>query len=169
MTTATLLDRPGRVAFAVLVAAAATIGGAYVFQYGWGYEPCKLCLEQRIPYYAAMPVALVIAVLPASRRLAGAGLSLIAVTFVISAGMGLYHSGIEWGLWAGPADCAAIRADAASVGDFLTRLNRVRVVSCSDAAWRFLGLSLAGWNVVISLMLAAFAAAGAARALTRAA
>ena len=63
-----ILDHPRRLASAILVAAAATIGGALVFQHGLGYVPCKLCLEQRVPYYAAMPLALLIAALASARR-----------------------------------------------------------------------------------------------------
>lgn len=148
--------------------AIATIAGAYLFQFGLGYQPCRLCLEQRIPYYLAMPVALVTALLAGAHRLAAAGLALLAAIFLVSAGLGAYHAGVEWALWPGPADCGAVgAADPASMSDFLSRLKEVRVVSCTDAAWRFLGLSLAGWNVVISLALAGLAALGARRALAR--
>jgi disulfide bond formation protein DsbB len=158
------------VAAAILVAAAATVGGALVFQHGFGYVPCKLCLEQRIPYYAAVPLALVLAFTPQGpgwQRLAAAGLGLLALTFVVSAGLGAYHAGVEWGFWPGPADCGGGAAPAGQVSDFLNQLKTVKVVSCTEAAWRFLGLSLAGWNALISLGLAALALAGASRALSR--
>jgi disulfide bond formation protein DsbB len=71
---------------------------------------------------------------------------------------------VEWGFFAGPTDCGGgSGAGAGNVGDFLNQLQSTRVVSCTEAAWRFLGLSLAGWNVLISLALAAFAASAAAR------
>ena len=79
--------------------------------------------------------------------------------FVASAALGAYHSGVEWGLWLGPSDCGGGAASGAgNMGDFLSQLQTTRVVSCTEAAWRFMGLSLAGWNVLISLALAAFAA-----------
>ena len=82
----------------------------------------------------------------------------------MSAGLGAYHSGVEWGFFAGPSDCGGgSGAAAGSVGDFMNQLQTTRVVSCTEAAWRFLGLSLAGWNVLISLGLAAFAALAASR------
>jgi disulfide bond formation protein DsbB len=144
-------------ALAIALAAAATIGGALVFQHVWGYVPCKLCLEQRNPYYVAIPLALLAALAPG--RWARLGLWLLALVFVVSAGLGAYHSGVEWGLWAGPSDCGGgAGTGAGNVGDFLSQLETTRVVSCTEAAWRFLGLSLAGWNVAISLGLAAFAA-----------
>jgi disulfide bond formation protein DsbB len=78
--------------------------------------------------------------------------------FLVSAGLGIYHSGVEWGFFAGPNDCGgAPGAAAGSVGDFLKELETTRVVSCTEAAWRFAGLSLAGWNAVISLGLVALA------------
>lgn len=146
-------------ALAIALGAAATIGGAYVFQYGLGYQPCKLCLMQRDPYYVGIPLALIVAFLPPSLR--KPGLWLLALVFLVSAGFGIYHAGVEWGWWLGPSDCGGgTGAGAGNVGDFLNQLQRTRVVSCTEAAWRFLGLSLAGWNVLISLALAAVAALG---------
>lgn len=146
-------------ALAIAVGAAATIGGALVFEHGWGYVPCKLCLTQRNPYYVAIPLALGAALLPP--RWTRVGLWLLALVFIVSAGLGAYHAGVEWGFWAGPSDCGGAPAAAGNMGDFLSRLQTTRVVSCTEAAWRFLGLSLAGWNVLISLALAAFAARSA--------
>jgi disulfide bond formation protein DsbB len=141
---------------AILLAALATIGGALVFEHGFGLRPCKLCLQQRIPYYGAIGLAALGIVLPMGwQRVALAALTLL---FLVSAGMGVYHAGVEWGFFAGPSDCGgAGAAPAGSMNDFLNQLQNTRVVSCTEAAWRFLGLSLAGWNVLISLGLAALA------------
>ena len=148
-------------ALAVALGAAATIGGALVFEHVFGYVPCKLCLTQRNPYYIAIPLGLVAAFLPP--RWTRAGLWLLAFVFIVSAGLGAYHSGVEWGVFAGPSDCGGGAGQGAgNVGDFLNQLQNTRVVSCTEAAWRFLGLSLAGWNLLISLALAAFAAKAAA-------
>jgi disulfide bond formation protein DsbB len=151
-----------QVALAVALGAAATVGGALIFEHAFGYAPCKLCLIQRNPYYVAIPLGLAAALLPP--RYTRAGLWLLTLIFVISAGLGAYHSGVEWGFFAGPSDCGGgSGAGAGNVGDFLNQLQSTRVVSCTEAAWRFLGLSLAGWNVLISLALSAFAAMAAAR------
>jgi disulfide bond formation protein DsbB len=151
-----------QVALAVALGAAATVGGALIFEHAFGYVPCKLCLIQRNPYYVAIPLGLAAALLPP--RYTRAGLWLLTLIFVISAGLGAYHSGVEWGFFAGPSDCGGgSGAGAGNVGDFLNQLQSTRVVSCTEAAWRFLGLSLAGWNVLISLALSAFAAMAAAR------
>lgn len=155
--------QPARLAaLLILAGAAATVGGALVFEHGYGYLPCKLCLQQRWPYYAAMPLALATAFAP--RSVARVGLSGLALLFLISAGLGTYHAGVEWGLWLGPSDCGGGgAAPAANVADFMKSLNQIRVVSCTEAAWRFVGLSLAGWNVLISLALVAVAGWGIAR------
>jgi disulfide bond formation protein DsbB len=151
-----------QVALAVALGAAATVGGALIFEHAFGYVPCKLCLIQRNPYYITIPLGLVAALLPP--RWVRAGLWLLALVFVVSAGLGAYHSGVEWGFFAGPSDCGGgSGAGTGNVGDFLNQLQSTRVVSCTEAAWRFLGLSLAGWNVLISLGLAAFAALAASR------
>jgi disulfide bond formation protein DsbB len=166
------LDRPRRLAWAIFLAAAATVGGALAFQYGFGYIPCKLCLEQRIPYYVAMPLALVMVAVPLQgrmRRLAAIGLALLALVFAVSTGLGAYHAGVEWGFWPGPADCAGSSGAAPAMGEFLNQLNSIKVVSCTDAAWRFLGLSLAGWNALISAGLASLAVSGAWQAWQRSA
>lgn len=145
----------------VLAGALATIAGALVFEHGFGLSPCKLCLIQRNPYYVAIPIAAV-ALAGGGRGFGRAALAFVALVFLLSAGLGAYHAGVEWGFWAGPSDCGGGTGPAAAmVNDFMKSLQTTKVVSCTEAAWRFLGLSLAGWNVVISLALAAVAAWGA--------
>jgi disulfide bond formation protein DsbB len=142
-------------ALAVALGAAATVGGALVFEHVFGYVPCKLCLMQRNPYYIAIPLGIAAALLPP--RWTRAGLWLLTLVFLVSAGLGAYHAGVEWGFFVGPSDCGGgTSAGAGNVGDFLNQLQNTHVVSCTQAAWRFLGLSLAGWNVLISLGLAWF-------------
>ncbi|MGJ3264972.1 MAG: disulfide bond formation protein B [Salinarimonas sp.] len=152
------------VALLITLVAAATIAAALVFQYGLGYQPCALCLLQRWPYYVALPLGLV-AIALAPRPTAGRGLlALLGATFVVSAGLGVYHAGVEWGFWLGPSDCGgAGLPQAATMNDFLAQLDTTRVVSCTEAAWRFLGLSMAGWNALISAGLAGLAFASATR------
>jgi disulfide bond formation protein DsbB len=143
-------------ALVVLAAAAATVGGALLFEHAFGLLPCKLCLVQRNPYYLAIPIALAAAALPAGA--ARVALAALAFVFIASAGLGMYHAGVEWGFFAGPSDCGGTpAATPGAIGDFLKQLETARVLSCTEAAWRFLGLSLAGWNAVISLALAAIA------------
>ena len=142
----------------ILAAALATIAAALVFEYVIGLSPCHLCLLQRQPYYAVIPLALGLALLPLGERWRRVGFGLIAAIFLIGAGLGVYHAGVEWGFWLGPSDCGGAAPPAPSgVGDFLKQLETTRVVSCTEAAWRLFGLSMAGWNVLISLGLALIA------------
>ena len=157
------------VAAAVLVVAggAATILGAYFFQYVLGLRPCPLCLEQRIAYYVSIPLAIVVAVAAgrdAPRGVVAAGLGVIALTMLFNSGFALFHAGVEWKWWPGPRECSGPLTDLSAGGDLLSSLTNLKIVRCDEAAWRFLGLSLAGYNVLISLTLAVIAAWGAVAA-----
>ncbi|WP_342153211.1 disulfide bond formation protein B [Methylorubrum sp. SB2] len=148
------------VALALAVAAVATVGAALVFEHGFGYVPCKLCLTERVPYYLAAPLAMIAAFLPP--RPARFLLGLVALVLLYGAGLGVYHAGAEWEFWPGPSDCGGgSGAGPADVGDFLKSLESVRPVDCTAAAWRFLGISLAGWNALIAAALSLVAAAAA--------
>lgn len=158
-------DKPAATAaIAVAVGGMATILGAWFFQYVLNYQPCSLCLEQRMPYYAAIPLAVLAAVTAlaeAPRKAASVGLGLIAIIMLCGAVLGAYHAGIEWKLWAGPQECSSPLGNFGPAGNLLERLETVHIPRCDEAAWRFLGISMAGYNVLISLALAAIAAAGA--------
>jgi disulfide bond formation protein DsbB len=148
-------------AAAALIAAvgAATILGAYFFEYVLHYQPCPLCLEQRIPYYVAIPLAVLLA-LAAGRRaprpLLIAGFAALALALLIGMALAVYHAGVEWHFWAGPQECSG-DPNFGRTGSLIEQLNTVRVVRCDEAAWRLFGLSLAGYNVLISAALACVA------------
>jgi disulfide bond formation protein DsbB len=153
------LTERGTAALLVLLGGTATIGAALFSEAVLGLFPCKLCLIQRWPYYIALPIALALVLLPLTDTGRRAGLAALALIFLVSAGLGAHHAGVEWGFWPGPNDCGGAPAPAASgMGDFLKQLESARVVSCTEAAGRFLGLSMAGWNAAVSLALAGFAA-----------
>jgi disulfide bond formation protein DsbB len=159
-------SRPA-VAAAVLVAAggAATILGAYYFQYVMGLRPCPLCLEQRIAFYVSIPLAAMVAIASgrgAPRGVAVAGLGVVALAMLFNSGLALFHAGVEWKWWPGPQECSGPLTDLSAGGDLLSSLTNLTIVRCDEAQWRFLGLSLAGYDVLISLALAAIAAWGAA-------
>jgi disulfide bond formation protein DsbB len=146
-------------ALAIAVVGAITILGAWFFQYGLGLNPCPLCLEQRYAYYFAVPLALMLALgdhAGASRKVIIAGFIAIAAGMLWNAGLGVYHSGVEWKWWAGPQECTGTLGDLGS-GNLADRIRSITVVRCDEAAWRFLGLSLAGYNALISAGLAAIA------------
>lgn len=158
-----------RLGSVVLFAAVAVILVALAFEYIGGYAPCPLCLQQRYAYYAAIPILFVALVLVAADRHALATVLFLGVAagFLANAGLGVFHAGVEWKFWAGPDTCATAQGLSTSAGGLLERLETTRVVRCDEAAWRFLGLSFAGWNVVTSLLLALGAAIAAVEGLRR--
>ena len=99
------------------------------------------------------------AIVRAPRALIIVGFLAIVAAMLCSAALGAYHAGVEWHWWPGPADCSGPITDF-SAKPLLDQLRSIRVVRCDEAAWRLLGLSLAGYNVLISLVLAAIAALG---------
>jgi len=163
-------DPPLTAAAVVFVAGLATIGGFFFFQYGMGLPPCPLCLEQRIPYYISVPLAALLwlgASHGASRKVLLLGFLAIAAAMLWNTGLAAYHAGIEWKFWPGPQDCSGPIDRFGSAQDLIRRLQGISIVRCDQAAWRFLGLSLAGWNVPMSLGLACVALWGARAAFAR--
>lgn len=142
-----------------LFIAAAAILTALGFQYIGGYVPCELCLEQRYAYYAAIPLLFIALALSSGGNSGWAAALFFAVALVLlaNAGLGAYHAGVEWKFWPGPASCGGAPSLATSAGDLVKDLEHIKVVSCTEAAFRFLGLSFAGWNVVASLIAMVFA------------
>jgi disulfide bond formation protein DsbB len=130
----------------------AAIAAAWGYQLIGGYLPCKLCLEQRVPYYVGLPLAALAIILMTQRRVGLATIVLLAVAaiFAYGSGLGIYQSGAEWGFWAGPNDCGGGGAAPASAANMLQALQSTRIVSCTEASWRMFGLSFAGWNAVAS-------------------
>ncbi len=152
---------PLRAALAILIIAFATITGAWIFE-AFGYLPCELCLKQRWAYYAGVPLAALVTLVGARDcNLARPGLRLLSLLFLGSAMFGVYHAGVEWGFWPGPTGCTGAMSSAKSVDDFLSQLQTTQVVQCDKVAIRIIGLSLAGWNAVISAALSALALIGA--------
>ncbi|WP_036260596.1 disulfide bond formation protein B [Methylocapsa aurea] len=155
---------PVRIALVILLVASGSIVGALIFE-ALGYAPCELCLKERIPYYAGIALAGLALFLAAKgpASLLPAAFAGLALIFAASAAFGAYHAGVEWGFWPGPMDCTGVLDHTRSVEDFLKQLQTVKVVRCDAVAIRILGLSLAGWNAVISVGLAALAGWGARR------
>jgi disulfide bond formation protein DsbB len=122
--------------------------GAFAFQYLGGLAPCHLCILQRWPHAVAVAIGLLILVWP--RRL----LALLAGFVVLDgAGIGVYHVGVERGWWQGPSTCTAPAPGDMAPGELLDQILATPVVLCDQVAWSMLGISMAGWNVVLSLAL----------------
>lgn len=148
-----------------LLTSAAMLAIAHAFETFGGLAPCLLCLQQRTVYWVAMGISalgLVLNVTPLRTRLDRLIFAALAITFAVGVFIAVRHAGAEWKYWPGPAACAANRANvsAADMGALLSGA-KLKMPSCEEAAWRFLGLSMAGWNALIYLKLTLWSAVAA--------
>lgn len=145
----------------VLLAMCSVILSALAFEHIGGYQPCKLCLQQREPWYLGIPVmvlALVSLVLKWPAYISRGLLLIVGLILVYSTVLGVHHSGVEWAWWEGPGDCGVVEGGISeNATDLLAGLNQSVPPSCTDAALRVLGLSFAGWNALASFFLAIIA------------
>ena len=157
-------------ALAIMAVAAATIAGAWFFQLVLDIQPCPLCLEQRYAYYTIIPLAALVAISSARGSPRGVlvlGLALLALVAFANAIFGAFHAGVECGLWEGPTSCTGPLLNLGGAGNLLDQLDKVKVVPCDVVQWRFLGISLASYNALISLSMAAIALWGIVRTAAR--
>jgi disulfide bond formation protein DsbB len=159
---------PRGLASLILAASIAAIGGAWTYEH-LGYLPCELCYKERIPYYAAFLLAPVAAMAAQTGRsaLARGAFLLMALLFAGDVALSIYHSGVEWKIFAGPSDCSGALTTAATVDDFMQQLRKVKVVRCDEPNLWILGLTLANWNVVVAAALAGLATLGGLRLARR--
>ena len=140
----------------ILAGSGVTLAAAYAFQHLGGYAPCPLCLYQRWPH--AVAVVLSLAALMLLRRdrdrLARALVTLCGAGLVVGAGIAAYHVGIEQAWWPGPSSCTSGGGAADSIAALLAQIEATPVVLCDVVQWRFFGVSMAGYNFLLSLGLA---------------
>src|SRR5215469_10971280 len=153
----------GNAALAIAAVSFAALAGAWIIEF-LGYKPCPLCLEERIPYYAAVPGGLVAAYLTHKAPKFGAAiLAAVSAALLYNAGIGVYHAGAEWHFWPGPDTCTGDAIQA--TGSLAKRLMKnTDIVRCDEAALRIFGVSLAGYSALISAGLAALGGAALFRA-----
>lgn len=145
------------------LAAAVMVGGALVSQYGFGLQPCVLCLYQRWSYYIIVPLALIAWPLTSGRPgLRRVILGLIGLIFLAGAGVALFHVGVEAHWWPGTAECGGNLPSADSLDALRSQLLATKPARCDEPALVVLGLSMAGWNMLAALALA-LVSFGAAR------
>ena len=155
------------------VGSAALLAGAHAFERFGGLAPCALCLDQRQAHWAGLGVALAglaLGTVFKTRRVAAAAVGACALVYLISAGLAFYHTGVEHKFWPGPATCSgagpAAIVDPAALDAVLKGV--APVVSCTDPAWTLFGVSMAGYNMMVSAALAALCALAALRAFSAA-
>lgn len=132
---------------------------ALLMQYVGGYQPCEMCLKQRLPYYAGLisvPV-LGLAILQNREAVYRCGLIGISLLFAAGSAYAAYHAGVEWKWWPGPDTCGATGTGPQTIEQLMSSLQNDRLVACDEAAWRLFGISMAGYNALVSFGLAIFA------------
>ena len=160
-----------RWAFWALGSSALMLAAAHAFETFGGYAPCTLCLRQREVYWVAAAIALAAVLagrLPRATRWRWLFNLALALTFAAGVGLATYHAGAEWKWWPGPSTCASTggAVSAQAMSDLLAGA-KIRPPACDEAPWWFLGLSMAGWNVLISLKLMIYSLAAAVYARRR--
>ena len=153
-----VLLAPQRGLIACALISAGLLAGAFLFEYVGGMAPCSLCIWQRWAHLAVIACAVASLGLGAGApdRLRG-GLAITMMAALSSVGIAGYHAGVEWQLWAGPGGCTARLDTGADAADLVDSLLATPVVRCDDVPWSLFGLSMAGWNMVVSVDIVALA------------
>ena len=152
MSRASLVPSPFLWRLIAIVVSLATLGAAHAFETFGGYAPCGLCLHQREVYWTALGIGVVGSVLAWKVPKLSTPISLLlTLTFFVGMALAAYHSGVEWKWWPGPTSCTG-PAGGVSGADMASLLAgaKIRPPSCDEAAWRMFGISMAGYNTLIS-------------------
>jgi disulfide bond formation protein DsbB len=145
----------------LIISATAVIATALASEIFGGLVPCALCLQQRWPYYIAIPILTVCGLARGSAPASSAPLlALVGLIFLVGAGLAAYHAGVEYKWWAGPSGCGGGTSLADNTRALLQALQNEKVVRCDEAAFTLFGLSMAGYNFLASLALAALSGLG---------
>jgi len=153
-------DRARALPLLIVAAGVIALGTALASQYWGGLRPCVLCIYQRWPYGIAIALGLAALALRGPARgwlVAAAGL-----VFLAGGGIALFHVGVEQGWWQGTTQCGAL-ARADSIEALRAQIMAAPLVRCTDVAWSFAGISMAGFNVIASAILAVVTLTGARR------
>jgi disulfide bond formation protein DsbB len=129
----------------------ALLAGAFGSQYFGGLYPCEMCWWQRYPHMAAAVIAALAFTGPAGSPRARALTLLAALAIAVSGAIGVYHAGVEAKIFQGFTQCTADVSRGISTADLLKQLTHAPLVRCDEVQFRFLGISLAGWNAILSL------------------
>jgi disulfide bond formation protein DsbB len=144
-------------------AALAALCIAWLAQYGFGLAPCELCYWQRYGYWAAIVLGVVAILQPAGTPRRRMALSLLTLAFVTTAGIALFHVGVEQKWWEGTTACGGLSFEGMTPEEMEKAINEAPIVRCDVPAWTMFGISMAGYNLLYALALAAFVFRGALR------
>jgi len=135
------------------IAATIILASAFGFQLA-GYHPCEMCWWQRYPYMAIMAVALIATAMPALPR--KPVLLLLALLFLVDAGLAGFHVGVEQRWWEGITTCSAMVSVTDSVNDALAAIMDAPLIRCDEIAWSLFGISMAGYNFILATAMTVF-------------
>lgn len=144
------LDRAEIARLIALLLPLLLLGGAYGSQYFGGLHPCEMCWWQRYAHFAALAPAVLAFTAPAGSLRARILTIFAAIGIAVSGAIGVYHAGVERHIFAGITTCTAT-VKATSTQELLNQLMHAPIVRCDQIQWSFLGISMAGWNAIISL------------------
>lgn len=151
-----MIDRPLFVPLVLLAISAAILGGAYSFQYFGGLHPCTLCLYQRWPWWIAGGLAILAMLYVRNRDLARIFSGLGALAALVGMGVAVYHVGVEQQWWAGPTACSGTADTPKTLEALRAQIMAAPIVRCDDIPWSLFGISMAGYNALISLATGIF-------------
>ncbi|MDB5394511.1 MAG: dsbB, partial [Rhodospirillales bacterium] len=143
---ADMSTNPRTLIAATLLLSLAVICFVLLSQYVQFYQPCELCVRERLPWYLIIVLGLIGLAFPSRWILVAIGVALL-----VSAGLGLHHSGVEQRWWPGPAECTGGSSGANSIDELRAVMHREKVVQCDAIAWTLFGISMATYNFLISL------------------
>ncbi|MEM6374435.1 MAG: disulfide bond formation protein B [Pseudomonadota bacterium] len=143
-----MIARRQQLVASAALGSALLLAGAFVFQ-ALGYAPCQMCIWQRYPHAVAIALGAVAFFVPLSALAALGALAALA-----TAGVGGFHAGVEQGWWQGPTSCSAGAIGDLDADALFDQIMAAPLIRCDEIAWQFAGISMAGWNMVISLVLA---------------
>jgi len=136
---------------------------AWIAQYGFGLAPCELCYWQRYGYWAAIALGILAILQPARTARRTLALWLLGLAFLATAGVALFHVGVEQQWWKGLDTCTGQIGAGMSAEDFANAIENAPIVRCDEPAWTLFGISMAGYNLLYALALAIFVFRGALR------
>lgn len=135
----------------ILSLAVTAIGIALFYEYALNYQPCVMCYEERLPYYLLIIIATL--GLTFDKYIGKAMIIGLGLLMFLGALYGAYHAGIEWGFWPGPVSCTGADLNISAEMDLLSMVQDVKIVPCDVANWRLFGISFAGYNTLVSLLI----------------
>ncbi len=155
-----MIFKPSRWPLWAGLASLSALAIAHAFEHFGGLQPCALCLRQREVYWLALVIAIVGMAIMRARpdwRVGRGVTALLGLTFLTGAIVAGYHAGVEWHFWPGPTTCTGTGGalDGFNAADLSAALGTAsKAPACDQIPWSFAGISMAGWNMVLSLMLA---------------